>query len=100
MLTIVIARSKNGVIGNNGTLPWHNKNDQRWFKEQTIGHVVIMGRKTWKSLYKKPLPGRTNIVVSKTFGVSSYIRSHSGALWVSSLLDAIDLAQTINTNDD
>lgn len=53
-------------IGKGGKMPWHNSADLKWFKETTMGHPVIMGRKTWESIGGKPLEGRTNIIVSKT----------------------------------
>lgn len=60
-----IARARNGVIGRDGTLPWRLKSDLAIFRAITMGKPVIMGRKTWESLPKKPLVGRTNIVLSK-----------------------------------
>ena len=60
-----IARARNGVIGRNGKLPWRLKSDLAIFRAVTMGKPVIMGRKTWESLPKKPLVGRTNIVLSK-----------------------------------
>jgi dihydrofolate reductase len=64
-LALVVARARNGVIGRDGTLPWRLKSDMAWFKANTLGKPVIMGRKTWESLPKRPLPGRTNIVLSR-----------------------------------
>jgi dihydrofolate reductase len=60
-----IARAKNGVIGREGGLPWRLKTDLANFRAVTMGKPVIMGRKTWDSLPKKPLVGRTNIVLSR-----------------------------------
>ncbi|MBW8813365.1 MAG: dihydrofolate reductase [Caulobacterales bacterium] len=60
-----IARARNGVIGQGGTLPWRLKSDLAIFRAITMGKPVIMGRKTWESLPKKPLVGRTNIVLSR-----------------------------------
>ncbi|MEW5685239.1 MAG: dihydrofolate reductase [Pseudomonadota bacterium] len=60
-----IARARNGVIGRDGTLPWRLKTDLAIFRAVTMGKPVIMGRKTWDSLPKKPLVGRTNIVLSR-----------------------------------
>lgn len=60
-----IARSRNGVIGRDGDLPWRLKSDLKIFKQVTLFKPVIMGRKTWESLPKKPLVGRTNIVLSR-----------------------------------
>src|ERR1700754_2490995 len=60
-----IARDRNGVIGKDGALPWRLKSDLAIFRATTMGKPVIMGRKTWDSLPKKPLVGRTNIVLSR-----------------------------------
>jgi dihydrofolate reductase len=60
-----IARARNGVIGKDGALPWRLKSDMAIFRAVTMGKPVIMGRKTWDSLPKKPLVGRTNIVLSR-----------------------------------
>jgi dihydrofolate reductase len=64
-IALVVARAKNGVIGNRGAIPWRLGEDLRRFKQLTLGKPVVMGRKTWDSLPKKPLPGRTNIVVTR-----------------------------------
>lgn len=66
-INLIYARARNGVIGANNTLPWHLPQDLAHFKRQTVGAPVIMGRKTWDSLPQrfKPLPGRTNIVVTR-----------------------------------
>ena len=60
-----VARGANGVIGVGGALPWRLKSDLAIFREVTLGKPVIMGRKTWDSLPRRPLPGRTNIVLSR-----------------------------------
>ena len=65
---LVAAVAANGVIGRDGRLPWHLPEDLKHFKQLTFGHPVIMGRKTWESLNGKPLPGRDNIVVTRTAG--------------------------------
>jgi dihydrofolate reductase len=64
-IVLVVAIAQNGVIGNNGLIPWHISDDMKRFKALTLGHTVVMGRKTWDSLPKKPLPGRTNVVVTR-----------------------------------
>ena len=64
---LVAAVAANGVIGSGGKLPWRLPEDLRHFKELTLGHPVIMGRKTWESL-GRPLPGRENIVVTRSRG--------------------------------
>ncbi|MBO4232519.1 MAG: dihydrofolate reductase [Bacteroidales bacterium] len=61
---IISAMGRNSEIGMNGRLPWHLPADMQRFKELTIGHTVIMGRKTWNSLSVKPLPQRRNIVMT------------------------------------
>lgn len=63
MISIIVAMSQNRVIGREGTLPWHLPEDLKRFKQITMGHPIIMGRKTFESL-GKPLPGRENIVVT------------------------------------
>ena len=62
---IIAAMAENRVIGRNNAMPWSIKGNLAHFKEATMGWPCIMGRKTWKSLPKKPLPGRLNIVVSR-----------------------------------
>lgn len=64
-LALVVARARNGVIGRDGTLPWRLKSDMAIFKATTLGKPVIMGRKTWESLPKRPLPGRLNLVLTR-----------------------------------
>lgn len=68
MISFVVAVSRNGVIGNEGGLPWHISTDLKRFKEITMGKPVVMGRKTWESLPRKPLPGRRNIVITRQDG--------------------------------
>ena len=64
-LTLVVAVAKNGVIGRDGALPWRLSSDMKRFKAATMGKPVLMGRKTWDSLPKKPLPGRQNLVLTR-----------------------------------
>ena len=61
-----IARARNGVIGRDNTLPWRLKTDMASFRVLTMGKPVIMGRRTWESLPRRPLAGRTNIVLSRS----------------------------------
>lgn len=63
--TIIVAKGNNGVIGNDNKLPWHLPKDLKNFKYMTLGKTVVMGRNTFKSI-GKPLPGRTNVVLSRT----------------------------------
>jgi len=82
---LVAAVASNGIIGANGALPWRLPEDLQHFKRVTMGHPVIMGRKTWESL-KGPLPGRDNIVVTRTAGYEA-----PGAAVASSLQAALAL---------
>ncbi len=65
LIAFVVAVAENGVIGSHGKLPWRIPEDMKWFKEKTMGKPIVMGRKTWQSFPRKPLPGRTNIVVTR-----------------------------------
>lgn len=83
-----IARARNGVIGRDGTLPWRLKSDLANFRAVTMGKPVIMGRKTWESLPKKPLVGRTNIVLSRDGSFEA-----KGALVCDNFADAVSIAR-------
>ncbi len=72
-LKAIAAVSKNRVIGKNGDLPWRLSDDLKWFKKITMGHVILMGRKTWESL-PGPLPGRENWVLSRTLETGDGMR--------------------------
>ena len=89
-LGIIFARARNGVIGDQGQLPWHLPEDLAHFKASTQGCPVIMGRKTWDSLPPRfrPLPGRRNIVVSRQSAWQA-----EGALRAGSLDDALALCE-------
>ena len=64
-IVLVVAIARHGVIGKNGAIPWHISDDLKRFKALTMGHRIVMGRKTWDSLPKKPLPGRINMVLTR-----------------------------------
>lgn len=66
MVNIIVAVSDNLAIGRAGDMPWHISDDLKYFKRTTQGHTVVMGRRTWESIGCRPLPGRRNIVVSRT----------------------------------
>jgi len=66
-LTLLVARSRNGVIGVDNRLPWHLPEDLKRFRALTMGHPIIMGRRTWDSI-GRPLPGRRSIVVTRDTG--------------------------------
>ena len=63
-VTLILAAAENGVIGKDGAIPWCISDDLKRFKALTMDKTIVMGRKTWDSLPKKPLPGRRNIVVT------------------------------------
>jgi dihydrofolate reductase len=86
-LCLVLAVAKNGVIGNNGKVPWRVPEDLKHFRASTTGHAVIMGRKTWDEV-GKPLPNRRNLVVSRKADLQL-----EGAEVVSSLEEAIARAR-------
>lgn len=67
IISLVVALDQNRLIGGNQQLPWHLPADLRHFKEITMGKPILMGRKTWESI-GRPLPGRTNVVVTATAG--------------------------------
>jgi dihydrofolate reductase len=87
-LTLIAAVSRNGVIGRRGQLPWDLPEDRAHFKRSTMGHAVIMGRRTWDET-GTPLDGRRNIVVSRWGGVGG-----AGREVVGTLEEAIALART------
>lgn len=87
-ISAIVAVAKNGVIGSENQIPWHLPNDLRFFKKQTSGHHVIMGRVTFKSL-GKPLPNRTNIVITR----NPYFLAE-GVVVVNSIEEALRLAKT------
>ncbi len=82
-ISIIVAMAKNRVIGVNNTLPWHLPADLKHFKSLTMGHHMVMGRKTYESI-GKPLPGRTSVVVSR-----NAILKIEGCITASSLEAAI-----------
>ena len=87
-IAIYVAIAENGVIGSKGGLPWRLSTDLKRFKAGTMGKPIVMGRKTWESFPKRPLPGRLNIVVTRDKAYRA-----EGAETVSSLRDAIALAE-------
>jgi dihydrofolate reductase len=91
-VALIWAESRNGVIGANGAIPWHLPEDFKHFRETTAGQPVIMGRGTWESLPEKsrPLPGRTNIVVTSQAGWAA-----RGAVRASNLQEALEAADAV-----
>jgi dihydrofolate reductase len=94
LVSIIVAVADNGVIGTkDAMLPWHQSADLTRYKAITMGHPIIMGRKTYESI-GKPLPGRTNIVVTRN---EDYYAA--GCEIVYSLREAIELAEQIGTDE-
>jgi dihydrofolate reductase len=80
--SLVVAVARNGVIGRDNQLPWKLPDDMAYFRKVTMGHPVVMGRRTWESI-GRPLPGRTNIVVTRQQGYAA-----PGCVVVGSLAEA------------
>ena len=84
-ISMIVARSRNHVIGKDNQMPWKISADLQFFKKVTMGYPIIMGRKTWESI-GRPLPGRRNVVVSRNTNYSAI-----GAELVGSLDQALEL---------
>jgi dihydrofolate reductase len=90
MISIVVAVADNNVIGKDNQLIWHLPADLRYFKQKTLGHPMIMGRKTFESI-GKPLPGRTTIIVTRQEGYTV-----EGCLVAHSVQEAIQKAKELD----
>ncbi|MNO48376.1 Dihydrofolate reductase [compost metagenome] len=88
-ITLIWAMSRNGVIGVNNQLPWRIPADLKFFKEQTTGKTMIMGRKTWESLGCRPLPNRRSVVLT-----GDYAYEAEGADIVHTVEEALEYAKT------
>jgi dihydrofolate reductase (trimethoprim resistance protein) len=87
MVSLIVAISKNNVIGNNGIMPWKIKGEQKRFKELTTGKTIIVGRKSFQEI-GKPLPNRKTIIISTTENIVA-----DNCTTVKSLLEAFNLAK-------
>ena len=89
-VALIVAVAENGVIGKDNDLIWHLPKDMRFFKETTLGHHVIMGRKNFESIPHKyrPLTDRTNIVITRQSGYKA-----EGCIVVNSVVAALDIAK-------
>lgn len=87
IISAIVARAENRIIGKDNDLPWHLPGDLKWFKAKTMGRHIIMGRKSFESL-RKPLPKRVNIIITRD---KSYY--HSGAVVVHSIDAALAYAK-------
>ena len=97
-IALVVARARNGVIGLEGDMPWRLRSDLQRFKAITTGKPCIMGRATWESLPLRPLPGRLNLVLSRDLSYEEQGKA-KGAVVVSSLADALDIARETAEDD-
>jgi len=93
-IVLIAAFAQNRVVGINNTLPWHLPEDLKYFKRTTSGKAIIMGRKTYDSI-GRPLPNRTNIVISRNSDFQA-----EGVRVVASLQAAIELAKEVNFIND
>ena len=94
-LALVVAVAANGTIGVDGDIPWDHPEDLRRFKELTTGHPVVMGRRTYESIFSRlggPLPDRLNIVLS-----NSDLELPSGAIQAETVEEAMDIAEETGT---
>jgi dihydrofolate reductase len=96
LISLVVAASTDNAIGGNNTLLWRLPNDMKFFKNLTWGMPVIMGRKTFVSLAGKPLPGRTNIVITRD---ANSISSQPGLLVCGSLEEALQRARSTDCRE-
>jgi dihydrofolate reductase len=85
-ITGIVAVDKQGAIGKAGSLPWHYSADLKFFKSQTTGNACVMGYRTWASL-KRPLPGRLNIVLSR----SRVVEPQAGVILLRDRLSVLSL---------
>ncbi len=90
-ISLVLARADNGVIGADNAIPWRIADDMKHFKALTMGKPIVMGRKTWDSFPRKPLPGRTNIVITRDAAWHA-----QGAVVAHSLDEALAIARGEN----
>src|SRR3982751_6115734 len=86
-IVLIVAVAENGVIGAGGAIPWRLKSDMQRLKAMTMGKPIVMGRKTFESLPRRPLPGRTNIVVTRDVAYRA-----AGAVVTTSFADAKAIA--------
>ncbi|MCQ2094139.1 MAG: dihydrofolate reductase [Bacteroidaceae bacterium] len=87
MVSIIVAIASNNAIGRNNELLYHMPNDMKRFKETTTGHTIIMGRKTFNSFPRRPLPNRRNIVLASENNIPD---DKQGAEWMTSLPQALN----------
>lgn len=94
-ISVIAAVATNGVIGRGGGLPWHLSGDLQRFKRLTMGHTIIMGRRTWESI-DRPLPGRRTIVVTRRH---NYFPNADGVQFAETLDDALRAAESAGDDE-
>ena len=97
IISLIVATDSKGGIGKNNKIPWHIPEDIKRFKDLTLGHPVIMGRKTFESILtylKKPLPGRTNIVVTRNLDFT-----YDGVIVCKTIDEALGKASKLDKNE-
>ncbi len=87
-ITLLVAHDRQNAIGKDGELPWHLRDDLKWFKSHTINKLVVMGRTTWNTLQVQPLPKRINCIMTRNQSFSA-----PGAMICHSIFDVFSLAQ-------
>jgi dihydrofolate reductase len=93
MISILVAYDENRLIGNQGKLPWHIKEELQFFKRMTEGHPLVMGRKTWDSLPVKPLPRRPNYVVTRGFPYEDAYHELDGPFFINDIASVKELKE-------
>ena len=92
-LSVIVAVAENGIVGRDNALPWHLPADLKYFKKMTVGKPIVMGRKTFESI-GRPLPGRTNIVISRN---PDFVAQ--GVFVCASVQDALAVAADVSSRD-
>jgi dihydrofolate reductase len=98
IVSLIVAISENGVIGKDGGIPWHLPADLKLFKQVTMGHYLVVGRKTFESI-GKALPGRKMIVLSRQVGYKMDGCEPPGCRMAASLAEALDIARTAGEDE-
>jgi dihydrofolate reductase len=93
-ISLMAAMSKNRVIGNKGSIPWNMPADMKFFREKTENKVILMGRKTYESLPIRPLPNRTNLILTRDINYRA-----EGAIVVNSIEQALKKAEKLDANE-
>ena len=97
MIKAILAHDAKYGIGKDNDLPWpKNKEDMKWFKEMTMNHTVVMGRKTWDSLPVKPLPNRHNIIITSSEIDPTVVKDHKNSSYIDHSRESIGLLSSVS----